>query len=174
MDSTASRAVTSDGRQIAPIGTATRVVGGLAAIVVAIAVSGITWWDVGAALFALPLTAALAASAITAIHRGRRPTGDAEPTPTESWLRSLVVLVVVIAVEVALTFVTPLDGAVAVWLFIGVSLLIAALRGDGGCEATAIPNALAGRRDRVGCVIYAPIDAIEARRPRGSILERRA
>jgi hypothetical protein len=27
----------------------------------------------------------------------------------------------------------------------------------------AIPNAITGRRDRIGCILYTPIDAAEAR-----------
>jgi hypothetical protein len=75
-------------------------------------------------------------------------------------------LVALIVPAVGATFVTPLDGSVGIWLFIGVSLLVGALRGDAGCEAVAIPNALAGRTDLTGCVIYAPLDAIEARKSR--------
>ena len=60
-----------------------------------------------------------------------------------------------------LTFVSPVDGT-AIWAFVGISLLIGAARGDGGCEVIAIPNALVGRRDATGCVVYAPIDGLEA------------
>jgi hypothetical protein len=47
--------------------------------------------------------------------------------------------------------------------FLGVSMLFAALRGYGSCEALAFPNAITGRRHRVGCVIYTPINAAETR-----------
>jgi limonene-1,2-epoxide hydrolase len=151
-------------RAIGPIGTAVRVGGGLAAIAVPIVLSGITWWDVGAALLVLPLTAALAASALTWFLSARPRSRRVRPRSLEPWVRSTFVLVIVIAVEVALTYVSPLDGATALFIFFGVSLLIAALRGDAGCEAVAIPNTLAGRRDPAGCVILAPVDAIEARR----------
>lgn len=139
-------------RRIGPVGTTARAAGGVAALVVPVALSGITWWDVGAAVLLLPSTAALAAWVFARRRWGAEP-----------WVRSSLVLIAVIAVEVAVTFVTPLDGAVAVWLFIGGSLLVAALRGDAACEAVAIPNAIAGRRDSTGCLVYSPIDAIEAR-----------
>jgi hypothetical protein len=48
-------------------------------------------------------------------------------------------------------------------LFYGGSMLIAAARRTGGCEVTAISNALLGRDDQVGCVLFAPVDLAEAR-----------
>ena len=153
------------GRQIGPIGTFARIIGGLAAIAVPIALSGITWWDVGGALVVLPLTAMLAAVAIDAAYRRYGANGPGGGG-TEAWIRSAVVLGVVLGIGAPLTFISPMDGT-AIWIFIGLSLLVAARRGDGACEAVAIPNALAGRRDPIGCVIYAPIDVIEAApRPR--------
>jgi len=154
-------------RAIGPVASAARVAGGLAAIVLSIIVSGVTWWDVGVALVALPVTAIIAAAAVTASYR-RYATGRAHPLVAESWIRSALVLALVVGVEIALSFATPLDGAVAIWIFIGLSVLVAAVRGDAGCEAVAIPNALAGRSDPTGCVVYAAIDAAEARRARAS------
>lgn len=153
-------------RRIGPIGTAARVAGGLAAVAVPTALSGVTWWDLGVALLMLPLTAVLVAATTTGLTT-RRARGHGGRGAPEPWIRSSLALISVIAVAVAVSYTTPLDGAVAIWIFIGVSLLLAALRGDAGCEAVAIPNAIAGRRDPTGCVIYSPIDAIEARRPPG-------
>jgi hypothetical protein len=150
-------------RQIGPVGTAARTAGGLAAIVLPIVSSGITWWDAGDALLVLPLTAAVAAWG-TAVAYQRAAADRLRRGAVEAWVRSSLVLALVLAVHIALTFLTPLDGAVGFWIFIGLSLLVAAFRGDAGCEAIAIPNALAGRRDPTGCVIYFPIDAAEARR----------
>jgi hypothetical protein len=42
-------------------------------------------------------------------------------------------------------------------------MLLAAVRGYGGCEVLAFPAAITGRRDRIGCILYTPIDAAEAR-----------
>lgn len=50
-----------------------------------------------------------------------------------------------------------------VLIFYGVSMLLAAAKGYAGCEITAISNWILGRDDQVGCVIFSPIDAIEAR-----------
>jgi len=151
-------------RAIGPIGTAARVAGGLIAIAVPIALSGVTWWDVGAAFVLLPLTAALAAAGLTWFSSDRPPRRRDGRSGLEPWVRSSLVLVIVIAVDVVATYVTPLDGAGALFIFFGVSLLVAAVRGDAGCESVAIPNAFVGRRDATGCLLYAALDAVEARR----------
>jgi hypothetical protein len=56
---------------------------------------------------------------------------------------------------------------VVFWVFIGSSMLLGAARGDAGCEVLAFPNAITGRRDRIGCILFTPIDAAEARRSQG-------
>ncbi len=51
----------------------------------------------------------------------------------------------------------------AMLLFYGSSLLLAAARGYAGCESLAITNWLLRRDDQVGCVVFSPLDAVEAR-----------
>lgn len=51
----------------------------------------------------------------------------------------------------------------AALLFYGASMIVAALRRSGGCEATALSNALLRRDDQVGCVLFAPVDLAEQR-----------
>jgi len=51
----------------------------------------------------------------------------------------------------------------AMLLFYGSSLLLAAVRGYAGCESLAITNWLLRRDDQVGCVVFSPLDAVEAR-----------
>jgi hypothetical protein len=48
-------------------------------------------------------------------------------------------------------------------LFYGGSMLVAAARRSGGCELTAISNAVLDRDDQVGCVVFAPVDLAESR-----------
>jgi hypothetical protein len=48
-------------------------------------------------------------------------------------------------------------------LFYGATLLIAAWRGQPGCESTVLPNAILRRHDQIGCPIFSPIDDAEAR-----------
>jgi hypothetical protein len=76
----------------------------------------------------------------------------------------------ILASATALTYVTPIDAG-AIWLFLGVSLLVAGVRGDAGCEAVAIPNAIFGRRERTGCVAFTLVDSLEARS--GALAQRR-
>jgi hypothetical protein len=42
-------------------------------------------------------------------------------------------------------------------------MLVGAAAGYDGCEVLAFPNAFTGRRDRIGCLLFTPIDTIEAR-----------
>jgi hypothetical protein len=58
----------------------------------------------------------------------------------------------------------------AAFLFYGASMIAAALRRAGGCEVTALSNALLHREDQVGCVLFAPVDLVEqgSRRASGS------
>ena len=51
----------------------------------------------------------------------------------------------------------------AVLIFYGLSMLLAALRGYGGCESLAISNWLLSRDDQIGCLLFSPIDATEAK-----------
>ena len=52
----------------------------------------------------------------------------------------------------------------AAFLFYGASMLLAAARGNGGCEITAVSNAVLHRDDQVGCAPFAPVDLAEAAR----------
>lgn len=57
--------------------------------------------------------------------------------------------------------------SVAALVFYGASMLLAALRGYSGCEVTAISNWILGRDDQVGCLVLSPVDDME-RRLKGS------
>jgi hypothetical protein len=153
-------------RQIGPIGTASRAVGGLIAIAVPLALSGMGWRDGAAALVALPLITLAASALVGAAYEryapeslGRRHSICSGP--------GCVLVATVVAVAIALAVATPVS-EVAIWSFFGVSMLVAALRGYAGCEVLAIPNALTGRSDRIGCILYTPIDRAEAARTQGS------
>ncbi|MDQ3678920.1 MAG: hypothetical protein M3401_19330 [Actinomycetota bacterium] len=145
-------------RDIGRVGTLARVIGGVALVGVPIAEHGISWWDAGGALIALPLIAFVVAGVLRL--RQARAAGAAATRG-----QAITAIAVVIAVGSALTFVTPID-QVAIWAFFGISMLLAALRGYAGCELLAIPNALTSRRDQLDCFIYTPIDTAEATRVR--------
>jgi hypothetical protein len=53
----------------------------------------------------------------------------------------------------------------ATLVFLGGSMLLAAGRGYGGCESLAISNWLLRRDDRVGCLLFSPVDRMEGRGP---------
>ena len=46
-------------------------------------------------------------------------------------------------------------------VFYGASMLLAAVRGYGGCEVLAVSNWLLRRDDQVGCLVLSPIDHLE-------------
>lgn len=48
-------------------------------------------------------------------------------------------------------------------IFVGSSLLLAALRGDAGCEFLALSNWLLRRSDQMACAVFTPIDSLEQR-----------
>jgi hypothetical protein len=148
-------------RDIGPIGTVSRAVGGLIAIAVPIALSGLGWWDVGGALIALPLITAALHALVMAGYKRFAPESLARRHSICSG-PACVLVAAVVGVGIALSIVTPVN-EVAIWSFFGISMLVAALRGYAGCEVLAIPNAITGRRDQIGCVLYTPIDAAEAR-----------
>ena len=54
-------------------------------------------------------------------------------------------------------------GQLGVILFLGISLLVSAARSDPGCEVTAVPGALLGRRTHLVCLVFSPIDRLESR-----------
>jgi hypothetical protein len=149
------------GREIGPIGTASRIVAGSMAIVLPVALEGIGWWDL-AALAAAPLVATVAARLVTAVFARVAPGAlarrDALCSPAACALIGLL-----FAAAFALGTATTVYGDVVIWGFLGASMLLAAVRGDGGCEVLAFPNAITARHDRIGCILFAPIDRLEAR-----------
>jgi len=143
-------------RRIGPIGTIARVAIGLAFVVVPIALGGIKWLDV-AALAAYAVIAIATVAAIAGLPR-RRPLG-----------LECCLLTALLAEAAAIGAAVPANLNVVVGSFLGISMLLAAARGDSGCELTALPNAITGRRDHIGCPLFAPIDARDSRRHASAI-----
>jgi 4-amino-4-deoxy-L-arabinose transferase-like glycosyltransferase len=148
-------------RRIGPLGTAVRAIAGLAAIAYPFATHGIGLWDIAAALVAFPALAALLYVAATRAYE-RAPALRESSRAARTWTVSIAVLVLLLAITTALTFVSPVDAG-AIFLFLGSSLLVVAARGDAGCEVLGVVNALAGRREDTGCIAFAPLDAVETR-----------
>jgi hypothetical protein len=59
-------------------------------------------------------------------------------------------------------FVSPLwFTSDATLIFVGSSLLLAALRGNAGCEFLAFSNWLLHRSDQLACAVFTPIDSVK-------------
>jgi hypothetical protein len=155
-------------RDIGPIGTATRLLGGVIAIALPVALDGIGWWDVAIALVALPVVALAAGALVTSVYERYAPEAlakrDAICPGSACWTWAIVIVA-----AIGIAAVTPAS-AVAFWAWLGASLLVAAARGYGGCELLAFPNLIRGGREQIGCMLYGPIDAVERRRSRGARL----
>ncbi len=55
------------------------------------------------------------------------------------------------------------EGELAAGTFLGVSLLVAGVRADPGCEVMSIPSALFRKRAELACLVFSPLDALERR-----------
>jgi hypothetical protein len=147
-------------RDVGPIGTAVRLVGGL--LLVGFIVYGqlssghlspITWV---LGLIGFP-------ALVLAWHfwRIRRNPARFSDTSALSFVLSL-------ALPVALYFTGWFVPSLwftsdATLIFVGSSLLLAALRGDAGCEFLALSNLLLRRSDQLACAVFTPIDSLERR-----------
>jgi hypothetical protein len=148
-------------REIGPIGTAARLIGAGAALTLPALLDEFSRWDLLLGLVGLPLVATAGFAAVRAGYERYVPGGMASQAGICSgpacWL-----IAIVLADLIPLAVFTPVTGT-SVWIWIGGSLVLAAVRGYGGCEILAFPNALTGRRDEVGCLVFTPIDRAEAR-----------
>jgi hypothetical protein len=140
-------------RSIGKFGTLGRVAVGVALL--ALAIIGLPpWghlipiWQLLIGLVALPAVATLAQLARLAFSKQRL---------NQSGEVAAVVNCVVITV---LAIAPPTRGATLV--FLGFSMLVAAIRGYGGCESLAVSNLLLRRDDQVGCLLFSPIDKLES------------
>src|SRR5918996_1305738 len=110
----------------------------------------------------------IAAGLITAAYRRLAPESLARRNAICSgpacWL-----IAIMIGTAVGIDVLTPASGEVALWVWLGASMLLAAVRGYGGCEVLAVPNLITGRRDQIGCLLFTPIDRAEARRRAGRL-----
>jgi hypothetical protein len=138
-----------DCTEIGPAGVLARAAVGLALIYLAF-----SWDDPGWAdpLFAVVVIPA-AVTGLLAL-RARRTQRPVRATGTFGHVANAAVIVPL--------FAHPATVGTAL-LFYGGSMLVAAARRSGGCEVTAISNALLNRNDQVGCALFAPVDLAQAR-----------
>jgi hypothetical protein len=150
-------------RRIGPIGTASRIVVGLALLFLSGWSGGlsweIAWYELALGLIALP--AIMLVAGLLAGHFSAAPLRFTGPV-------AICVNCLVIVVLVANPYTS--GGAL---LFYGVALLVAAWRAQPGCEATVLSNLILGRDDQIGCPTFSPVDAAEGRGSR-SPADRRA
>jgi hypothetical protein len=146
-------------RDIGPLGTAARLVVGL--LLVGLIVYGqlsssghltpITW-----ALGLLGFPALVLAWHFWRIHRNPARFSDAGA------LSFVLSLALPIALYLTGWLVPPLwFTSDTTLIFVGSSLLLAALRGNAGCEFLALSNWLLRRSDQLACAIFTPIDSLE-------------
>jgi hypothetical protein len=135
-------------RSIGPVATALRIIVALGLVYLAGGASGfswdVEWYDLLGGLIVLPgLTLLLGLAARRYGGKPVRFTG-----PAGHAVNCLVIVALV---------ANPYTGGSAT-LFYAAMLLIAAWRGQAGCEVTVLPNWILGRDDQVGCPVFAPID----------------
>lgn len=143
-------------RRIGPVGTTARVLVAATLLYLAGGADGLSWsvawYDAALGLVALPaLTVLLGLAARRYAARPLRFTG-----PLAHLLNC--------AVIVALASNSYTGDAAA--LSYAAMLLVAAWRAQPGCEVTVLSNWILRRDDQVGCPMFAPVDAAEARHRR--------
>ena len=140
-------------RSIGKFCTAARVIVGVAFLYLGVVglppIHLLPWWQVLIGLLGAPAMLTLVQLARLAFTRDRLDqTG-------------IVALVINFVVFVALLIFEPTRGATLV--FLGSAMLFAAARGAGGCEIVAVSNWVLRRDDQIGCPLFWPVDAYEAR-----------
>lgn len=102
--------------------------------------------------------AALWIVALVVLYAGVEALTSSIPGGSASWIAAILALV---PAGVAFSF----GGAarLGVIAFLGGSLLVAGIRGDPGCEVTAIPGMIRRRAGQLPCVVLSPVDALERR-----------
>jgi len=92
----------------------------------------------------------------------------ARPGSVGGWLGSVVAVIPFVLVYVLGISGGPIFGAgegqLGALTFLGVSLVLAGLRGDSGCEVMAVPNALSRKDSYLVCLVFSPIDRFEQRK----------
>lgn len=140
-----------------PVGRTLRLLIGVALMANVIPV----YWQVSAQFLfgtALLVLGLLAVCSLIHVLVSRRLLG------VNSWLGATLAMALLVAVYVAGCTGWLLlrgEGQVAAVTFLAGSLLVAAVRGDGGCEVMSIPSALFGGHSQLPCVVFSPIDWLE-------------
>ncbi|MGH2891717.1 MAG: hypothetical protein ACRDPM_00415, partial [Solirubrobacteraceae bacterium] len=127
--------------------------GGAAAISIPIALDGFNVADALVALLALPVIAVIAAAAVSFGSRLLVP--DAGRTRDGICSGSgCALILLMLLIHGGIAALTTVNGSVTLWVWLGASMLLAAVCGYGGCEVLASWNLVTGHRDQIGCLIY--------------------
>lgn len=78
-------------------------------------------------------------------------------TSINKWIGALIA---VTPVALVYLYVEP-AGEFATVTYIGASLILMAVRGDGGCEVMAFPAVVVGKFTHLVCIAFSPIDWLE-------------
>jgi hypothetical protein len=144
-------------RAIGPIGTASRALVGVFLLYIALVDGppfadgfelGLTRYDAVLGLVLLP--AIMVSAGLAARRYAAGP------------LRRMGPLATALNLIIGLALISNQYTGGGATLFIGVSMLIAAWRGQAACEGTVLSNALLGRDDQIGCPLFGPIDSAES------------
>ena len=142
-------------RRIGRFGTVARVLVGVALLVLAFADQPHEWvWGVEPYELALGLGVFPAVMVGIGLLARRYSDGPLRLTTPAGTTANCLIIIALFAIP----FTT---GAAA--LFYGTSLIVGAFQGLPDCEATALSNLILRRDDQVGCPVFTPIDAWEAR-----------
>lgn len=148
------RRVSRRQRKIGPLATALRVAVAIGLLYLAGGADGLSWhvdgYEVVGGLVVLPgLTVLLGLVAGRYASKPLRFTGPGGHAFNCGVIVALVT--------------NPYTGGAAT-LFYATTLLVAASRGQPGCEVTVLSNWILRRDDQIGCPFFGPIEAAEARR----------
>jgi len=154
-------------RQIGGVGTAARVVLGLAFLVLGVTGGRVSVMHGQVGIGLEPLSVAVGLVGFPAVVlawqwlRARVAPTRLEATGPGSTALNMLVLAALLLTP---WYAPPLSfTSVAALVFYGASMLLAALRGYSGCEVTAISNWILARDDQVGCLVLSPVDDLERR-----------
>jgi hypothetical protein len=140
-------------RSIGPLGTAARAAVG--AVFLFLGIVGLPpfhllpWWQILIGLAAVPAVAVLFQIARTAITNRRLNETGGVATGANCLIFA------------AFLLFPPTRGIT--FVFLGASMLLAAVRGYAGCESLAVSNWVLRRDDQIGCMLFSPVDAYELR-----------
>jgi hypothetical protein len=139
-------------RRIGPVGTTTRLLGAAGLLYLAFfdgASWGLEWYDAAVGVGVLP-----AATIALGLGARRYASGPVRFTGPAGTISNCLLLI-------AVALNPYIAGGAA--LFYGTTLLVAAWRGQPGCEATVLSNWILGRDDQLGCPVFSPVDEAEER-----------